>query len=540
MINQEVNNKKSPHSKAFTVVLILMFAALVIFPLFRMLFHLDHKSISSVLNSPMFNDALHNSLVASALATGISLVIAYTLAYCVQRTNIPFRSLFSSAIILPMLIPSISHGIGLIVLFGNNGVITNLFGVSSNIYGLPGIIAGSVLYACPVAFLMFTDILKYEDCLPYDAAKILGIPKWRQFVSITLPFLRKPLISIVFATFTLIITDYGIPLIVGGKYTTLPVVMYQEVIGQLNFGKGSVYGALLLLPAVVAFIIDLLNQDNGNSTFLTQSFRADGNRLSNVLSFAFCCMLSLLALLPVFAFAVLAFAKKYPFDMTFTLSNIVQTVRLGGDRYLANSILIAVIVALFGTVLAFASAYMTARIRGRLAKLLHLAILTSMAIPGIVLGLAYVLTFRNSLLYGTLGMLVIVNITHFIASPYLMMYNSLSKANENLEGIGQTLGISRLRMIVDVFLPQNRSTLLEMFSYLFVNCMMTISAVSFLANLKTKPVSLMINQFEAQMQMECAAVVSLAILLVNVVLKGGVYLIKRKNDKLNVGALHSW
>ena len=67
-----------------------------------------------------------------------------------------------------------------------------------------------------------------------------------------------------------------------------------------------------------------------------------------------------------------------------------------------------------------------------------------------------------------------------------------------------------------------------MFSYFFVNCMMTISAVSFLANTSNKPVSLMINQFEAQMQLECAAVVSLMILLMNLLIKGITYVIKVK------------
>jgi iron(III) transport system permease protein len=135
------------------------------------------------------------------------------------------------------------------------------------------------------------------------------------------------------------------------------------------------------------------------------------------------------------------------------------------------------------------------------------------------------------MIYGTLAILVMANVVHFIASPYLMMYNSLSKLNSNLEGVGHTLGISRARMIRDVFIPQCKGTLLEMFSYFFVNCMMTISAVSFLASTANKPVSLMINQFEAQMQLECAAVVSLAILAVNLLIKGAAFTIKRISSK---------
>ena len=98
-----------------------------------------------------------------------------------------------------------------------------------------GVIAGSVMYAFPLAFLMIDNVMKYEDSSPYEAAQVLGIPRWRQLISITLPYLRKPLISIVFAVFTWIVTDYGVPLMVGGKFTTLPVLLYQEVIGQLNF-----------------------------------------------------------------------------------------------------------------------------------------------------------------------------------------------------------------------------------------------------------------------------------------------------------------
>ena len=113
-----------------------------------------------------------------------------------------------------------------------------------------------------------------------------------------------------------------------------------------------------------------------------------------------------------------------------------------------------------------------------------------------------------------------------------MIYNSLSKLNENLEGVGATLGINKVKMIKDVFVPQCKGTLIEMFSYFFVNSMMTISAVSFLANTSNKPIALMINQFEAQMQLECAAVVSLMILGTNLLVKGVVHVVKsRQNAK---------
>ena len=157
---------------------------------------------------------------------------------------------------------------------------------------------------------------------------------------------------------------------------------------------------------------------------------------------------------------------------------------------------------------------------------MHLSAITSAAVPGIVLGLSYVLLFKNSWIYGTIVIMAMVNVVHFISSPYLMMYNTFSKLNENLEAVGHTLGISRAYMIRDVFIPTCKGTIIEMFSYFFVNCMMTISAVSFLATTANKPISLMINQFEAQMQLECAAIVSILILLVNLSIK---LIVKRLN-----------
>jgi len=509
------------------LLLACVFIALVFIPLIRMFVNIDAASIRKVFTSANFGTTLTNSLVSAGISTGITIVLAYALAVCVERTNIRCKRIFRILFSLPMLIPSISIGMGLLILLGNNGFLTKLLGLESGIYGLTGIIIGSVLYAFPVAYLMLADVMKYEDSAPYEAAKVLGIGKWRQFCAVTFPYLRKPMISVIFATFTLIVTDYGVPLMVGGKYTTIPVVMYQEVIGQLDFGKGAVYGGLLLIPAVAAFIIDLLNKDKGNSGYVVKPFEPDNSPLRKLISYLMCICAVFFVLMPIMSFVVMGFAAGYPNDFTFTLANVEKALRLKADTYLVNSVIIALCVSVLGVGIAFMTAYMTARMKSGASKFLHLASITSAAIPGIVLGLSYVLVFKSTPIYGTLAILVMVNIVHFISSPYLMIYNSFSKMNENLEGVGKTLGICRRRMILDVFIPQSRGTIVEMFSYFFVNCMMTISAVSFLATTANKPVSLMINQFEAQMQLECAAVVSLGILVVNLLMKFAVQIVRR-------------
>ena len=222
---------------------------------------------------------------------------------------------------------------------------------------------------------------------------------------------------------------------------------------------------------------------------------------------------------PLVVFALIAFVVKYPINMAFTLANIGRAMVFGIGSYLLNSLVISAAVSVIGAFLTWFAAYISARVPGKFGHALHLVCITTMAIPGVVLGLAYMLFFKGSVLYGTIGILILVNLVHFFASPYLMAYNALNKLNTNLEAVGQTLGIPRFRMIKEVFLPQTKSTFMEMTSYFFVNCMVTISAVSFLSNVAHMPLALLISDFDTQMLVECAALVALVIFVTNVAAK---------------------
>lgn len=522
---------KAKGSLIVKLCLAAFFLGSVLLPLVGMLATITPEGARSLFRSAQFMPALRNSLTVALVSTLISVSIAMALAFCITRSRIRFVGVFQAVLTLPMLIPSISHGMGLIILFGTNGILTKALGLSGNIYGFSGIITGSVMYSFPVAFLMLADMLRYEDSSTYEAADVLGIPKARQFLNITLPYLRKSLISVVFAVFTMVITDYGVPLMIGGNYTTLPVMMYQEVIGLLDFGKGSVVGALLLLPAVAAFIIDLLNQDKGKSSFITKTFELRRSPLRDGVSYAFCTLVSLLVIIPIATFILLTFVTRYPLDLAPTFRHVLKTVQMNGLTYLGNSLLISVGVAIIGSVTAYITAYCTARIPTPSSRVLHLISLSSLSIPGIVLGLSYVLFFKSTAIYGTLAILVLANMIHFFASPYLMIYNTFSVINQNLEDVGATLGISRLRIITRVLLPQTTGTLVEMISYFFVNSMMTISAVSFLANVGTKPIALMITQFEAVRLLECSAFVSLVILGANLISKAVAFAVKKRLNR---------
>ena len=364
---------------------------------------------------------------------------------------------------------------------------------------------------------------------------MLGLSKSQQITSITIPNMKKTLISTVFAVFTMIFTDYGVPLVVGGKILTIPVYMYREVIGLLDFSKGAIIGVILLIPAVIAFLLDLKSDANGNASTVTKQFEITVNKTRDRLAYVFIVVTIFLISVPLIAFAYLSIVKQYPIDMSLAFDNIIQAFELGVGGYLLNSLTIALVTSLVGLTVIYVTAYVTARSQKTFSTmLLHLISMVSLAIPGIVLGLSYVVFFKGSPIYGTLAMLVLVNMIHFFASPYLIAYNSLSKFNEKLEDVAAVMGINRVRMLLDVYVPCTVESMIEMFSYLFVNSMVTISAVSFLANFKNMPLALMIPQFDAQSLIEATAFISIIILFVNGVMKLAGYFLKRYISKQEI------
>jgi iron(III) transport system permease protein len=424
---------------------------------------------------------------------------------------------------------------GLVLLFGDNGLVTNLLGINIGLYGYKGIIFGSVLYSFPVAFLMFHDSLQYEDYTIYEAAGVLGMSKWRQFCAITMPSMRRTIVSAMLAVFTMIFTDYGVPLMTGGTEMTLPVYMYREVIGMMNFSGGAVVGVVLLMPAIAGFLMDLRNSSEaGSSSTVTKAFCIEENKRRDISVYCLFAVIFLILCMPIAAFVCLSFVKQYPIDMTFSLDQLKKLMDSGLGMYFINSMAVALLTSLVGTCLAYFAAYVSARGQKSLPhQIMHLISMLPLAIPGVVLGLSYVFSFKAIPIYGTIFMLVTVNVVHFFSSPYLLAFNSLSKFNANLEDVSESLGISRLRLLCNVYVPSTMGTIVEMYSYFFVNSMITISAVSFLVNFRTMPLSLLIPQLESQSFIEGTAMVSLLILILNLAHKAIAYFAKRSGGNIS-------
>lgn len=515
--------------KKLNLLILIFLLITVVYPICGMLSNVEWQNFRLLIESESFKEAFGNSLLITSISTIVSIILAYVLAFTFNRTNIKHRAVLKMLITLPMLIPSISHGLGLINLFGTNGLISRNLGF--NIVGIPGIIMGSLLYSFPVAFLMLDDGFHYIDNNMYNTAKVLGLNKWQTFKKVTLCYLKKPLLSAIFATFTLIFTDYGVPLAVGGKFITLPVFLYKNVIGLLDFSKGTMIGLFLLIPAIISFLFDNFSKDYASGDFEGNEYRVENNKTRDIALKIFTYLIILSIFIVLGSFVFYAFIDNIVLNSTFSLKHIEYVLDNDIGKNIFNSLLIAICTSVIGTIITYFMAYVTARVKGINAKLIHILAISSLAIPGIVLGLSYTISFNNSIIYNTFVILIIVNMVHFMASPYLMAYNALQKVNPNFEVVAKSCNISLIRLIKDVIVPCTKLTIREMFAYFFVNSMVTISAVAFLFNTKTMPLSLLINNYEGNMMLGEAAIISLIILFFNIIIKGVIYLINRKEDR---------
>lgn len=523
-----VKDKCNTKNITRTIFLVCIFTFCLL-PLFLLLFNITGNDLKYVFSDKNFYSALGNSLLYTLIAALLSTFLALFSAYFLNRAKIKGKKIFILFLSLPMLVPTLSIGLGLRVLFGTNGFLDSMFHINIDGIGYLGLILGSIIVSFPATFLVLYDALRYENKAPYDAASIMGIRTFSTFLKITLPYLKKPLITAFFACFTLIFADYGIPMELAGKVKTLPMYLYEQINSMFKYGRGALIGIFLLIPAVTSFFVDLfLKEDHNDDASIAMIPR---QKKFNIISIVFTIGVIVFLAIPQISFISLAFMKGYPNNIIFSFNNIKNifnmSMGLGIGKYVTNSILIALLTGLIGTIIVFVIAYFSTRVDGKLSKLLHFASIASIAIPGIVLGVGYIFLFKgtNGFFYGTIAILIVVNIIHFMGSPYLMARNSFMKMNKDYEVVGNTLGISKYKIFLKVLVPNSLKTLVEMFSYFFLNSMITISAVAFLCTYKNQPLSILITTYEKTGNYEMQAVVSITILFINVMFKGCITLI---------------
>jgi len=487
--------------------------------------------------SPALVYSIYNSLFVATTTTFITVTLAFVFAYALTRSCMIGKTVFRSIAMIPILLPSLLAGIALVYLFGNQGIIKELlFGYK--IYGPIGIIIAEVFYTFPHALLIIIIALSIADARLYEAATVLRSKPIRTFFTITIPSAKYGLTSAIFVVFTLVITDFGIPKVIGGQFSVLAVDVYKQVVGQQNFEMGAVVSVVLIIPAVIAFIVDRIVQRKQVAILTSRSvvYEPKKNRNFDLAMLVYCCLVSffIFTILGMCFFA--SFVTFWPYNMSLSLDNYQFDLMDGGGwASYYNSIRMACYTAVFGTIIVFSGAYFVEKSRGlkKGRSILHFLSMIPMAIPGMVLGLAYIFFFNHpnnplNFLYGTMAILVICTITHFYTVSHLTALTALKQIDNEFEHVGSSLKQPFYKTFFRVTLPISLPAIFEISIYFFVNAMTTVSAVVFIYSFNTHLASVAVLNMDDQGDIAAAAAMGMMIFYTNVSVRVAYVLLTKK------------
>jgi len=487
--------------------------------------------------SPALVYSIYNSLFVATTTTFITVTLAFVFAYALTRSCMIGKTVFRSIAMIPILLPSLLAGIALVYLFGNQGIIKELlFGYK--IYGPIGIIIAEVFYTFPHALLIIIIALSIADARLYEAATVLRSKPIRTFFTITIPSAKYGLTSAIFVVFTLVITDFGIPKVIGGQFSVLAVDVYKQVVGQQNFEMGAVVSVVLIIPAVIAFIVDRIVQRKQVAILTSRSvvYEPKKNRNFDLAMLVYCCLVSffIFTILGMCFFA--SFVTFWPYNMSLSLDNYQFDLMDGGGwASYYNSIRMACYTAVFGTIIVFSGAYFVEKSRGlkKGRSILHFLSMIPMAIPGMVLGLAYIFFFNHpnnplNFLYGTMAILVICTITHFYTVSHLTALTALKQIDNEFEHVGSSLKQPFYKTFFRVTLPISLPAIFEIAIYFFVNAMTTVSAVVFIYSFNTHLASVAVLNMDDQGDIAAAAAMGMMIFYTNVSVRVAYVLLTKK------------
>ncbi|MBP0618521.1 putative 2-aminoethylphosphonate ABC transporter permease subunit [Cupriavidus consociatus] len=446
---------------------------------------------AAYIKTPALMQSARNSVMLASSVVGISVPLAFVFAYALTRSTLPapLKAVFRLVALIPLLAPSLLSAISFVQWFGNQGVLKPLLGGAS-IYGAPGIIIAEVYNTFPHALMILVTALSLADGRLYEAASALGAGTWRKFFTVTLPSCKYGLISAATVTFTYVISDFGAPKVIGGDFNVLSIDVFKQVIGQHNFSMGAVVGMLLLVPSVLSFMIDTVVRRKLRAQLTARSvpYAPKPNAWVNALLGGYCTLVCALLLAVVGMAVYTSLIKLWPYDLTLGLQNY-RIVLFESDMAGAykNSLVLAGATALTGSLIVFTGAYLIEKTRnlGLMRPVMHFLAVLSMAVPGLVLGLGYVIFFNHpsnplNFLYNTMILVIQSTIIHYYTSSHLTAITALKQIDNEFEAVSASLKVPQWRTFLRVTLPVCLPAVLDIARYYFVVSMATLSCVIFL------------------------------------------------------------
>ena len=489
------------------IAIILSFALLllfVIYPLAKTLIYsltdetgaFSLANLITILQTPRYGKVFGRTMALGLIVAFIATFIGYIFAYTVTRVNVPCKGFLKTMATLPILSPPFVLSLSIIFLFGKQGLISkNLLGITgSSVYGLKSLIVVQVMSFFPIAYLTLSGILASIDASVEDAACNMGAGRWKTFWTVTFPLSLPGIISGALLVFIQSLEDFSNPATIGGDYTTLSIEVYNIITGSYDMRKGSVLALLLLLPAVIAY---LLNKYWVNKkSFVTfpgkppQSRKLIEEPHIKWPLFAFCLIVSAIIILFYGTVIFASFVRTWGVDFSLTLDQYRKALQYGWDS-LKNSMTLGLISAVIGGLLGMVIAYITAKRNYYGKRFIEVASVLMFAVPGTVLGISYILGFNSKPLALTGTGLILVIVFTFRNMPVAIESGTttLLQIDNSIEEASTILGADTGYSFRRITLPMLKNAFFSGIVYSFTKAITAVSAVIFLVSPRWKLVT---------------------------------------------------
>ena len=489
------------------IAIILSFALLllfVIYPLAKTLIYsltdetgaFSLANLTAILQTPRYGKVFGRTMALGLIVAVIATFIGYVFAYTVTRVNIPGKGFFKTMATLPILSPPFVLSLSIIFLFGKQGLISkNLLGITgSSVYGMKSLIVVQVMSFFPIAYLTLSGILSSIDASVEDAACNMGAGRWKTFWTVTFPLSLPGIISGALLVFIQSLEDFSNPATIGGDYTTLSIEVYNIITGSYDMRKGSVLALLLLLPAVIAY---LLNKYWVNKkSFVTVTGKpTQARKLINEPHikwplFAFCLIVSVIIILFYGTVIFASFVRTWGVDFSLTLDQYRKALQYGWDS-LKNSMTLGLISAIIGGLLGMVIAYITAKRNYYGKRFIEVSSVLMFAVPGTVLGISYILGFNSKPLALTGTGIILVIVFTFRNMPVAIESGTttLLQIDNSIEEASTILGADTGYSFRRITLPMMKNAFFSGIVYSFTKAITAVSAVIFLVSPRWKLVT---------------------------------------------------
>jgi len=448
------------------------------------------KLYQEFLASWFIRQAFVNSVVMGVLTAVGGTAVGFLFAFTLTRTNIPGKGFLTLAAILPVISPPFVSALSIILLFGNNGLITRqLFGLRDfAIYGLRGLLLSQVFTFFPVAYLTLRGILESLGGTLEDAAMNLGATRWKAFRRVTLPLCLPGLASAFLVLFIESIADFGNPLILGGSgFPVLSVQVYLQVTGMYDLPGGAALAVILLVPSVTTFLVQRYWVARKRYVTVTgKPTRAVLRAVSPGMQwtlFGACSAVTLFVLLFYATIVVGAFSRAWGADHSLTLRNFGYVFGVGAQA-IKDTLIIAVTSSPLAGLLGMAIAFLVSRRRFPGRQAMEFISILNFAVPGTVIGIGYILAFnqRPLLLTGTALILITNFLFRYIPVGIQSGMAGLRQIDPSIEEAATNLGASSHTTFRRITLPLLVPAFFSGLVFSFVRAMTAISAAIFLVS----------------------------------------------------------